>query len=167
LGVSPPTQIARRWLLRWPRLFVRLFAPDDAELGRLGEELAARTLVRHGYRIEARGLRTRDGEADLVVRTRGTRAVVEVKTGRATASPRPRAAGAGMGLDLRWRPGLRCDDRRLARLRRVVRAVHADRIDLVEVFLVDPGRRFRVLHHEDLRHPLRGCRLEGEPEDLR
>ena len=154
----------RRRLLRWPRLFVRLFAPDDLELGRLGEEVAARALLRRGFRIEARGLRTREGEADLVISAGSVRAVVEVKTGRASAVPRPRSARAA-DLDLRWRPGFRCDHRRLARLRRVGCALHADRIDLVEVLLV--ARSFRVLHHPDVRHPLPDGVLEREPGDLR
>ncbi len=157
--------IVRRALLRWPRLFVRLFAPDDRELGRLGEEVAASALLRRGFRIEARGLRTRDGEADLVVSAGGVRAVVEVKTGRTSPVPRPRSSATTPDLDLRWRPGFRCDDRRLARLRRVGRSLRADRVDLVEVLLV--GRRFRVLHHPDLRSPPPDGLLEGEPADLR
>jgi hypothetical protein len=170
---------ARRWLLRWPSLFVRLYAPDDAELGRLGEEVAARALRRCGFRILARGLRTPSGEADLVIASPSFRAVVEVKTGRASTVPRPlsaaprtapRGAAAWSAIDLRWRPGHRCDARRIARLRAVGRRVHADRIDLVEVFFLESSRRFRVLHHEDVRRPLDeapGPALERAPWDLR
>ena len=157
---------ARRLLLRWPGLFVRCFVPDDAELGRLGEEVAARELARRGYRILARCLRTRAGEADIVVVSASIRAVVEVKTGRASLIPRPRGA-SHPGVDLRWRPGFRCDARRLARLESLARRLRADRVDLVEVFYLESSRNFRVLHHEDLRGPLGRASLEGSPVDLR
>jgi len=170
--VNPTSNPARRWLLRWPALFVRVFAPDDRELGRLGEEVAATALVRRGYRVEARGLRTREGEADLVVSTRTIRAVVEVKTARAQLVPLARGSQVRGGsriepLDLRWRPGFRCDARRLRRLRSLSRSLRADRVDLVEVFYLASSRRFRILHHEDLRRPLSEGALEGNPGDLR
>lgn len=158
----------RRALLRWPGLFVQLFSPDDRELGHLGEEVAARHLARRGFRILARRLRTRRGEADLVARSRDVLAVVEVKAGRSFTVPRPRGARLPDGALLRWRPGARCDARRLARLRAVLREVasaHAfrsrpgagdprPRVDLVEVWLEEAPRRFRVLHHEGLEEPL-------------
>lgn len=148
----------RRRLLRFPRLFVALFEPDDSELGTLGEEVAASHYLQNGWRILARRLRTRSGEADLVARRGSILAVVEVKTARAHLLPRPLPRPAGRAhladLGLRWRPGFRCDAKRLARLQRVARELAASRVDLVEIFL-DPGpRRFRLLHHEDLRRPL-------------
>jgi putative endonuclease len=53
-------------------------------LGRRGEQLAARHLRREGYRILARNLRSRLGEIDLVARApdRRTLVIVEVKAGR-------------------------------------------------------------------------------------
>lgn len=56
--------------------------PDRRELGRLGEKAAARLLRRARYRILARNVRTRAGEADIVALTpdRGTVVIVEVKT---------------------------------------------------------------------------------------
>ena len=54
---------ARRFLLRWPGLFIRVFVPDDTELGELGEEVAARVLRRRGYRILARRVRTAPGDS--------------------------------------------------------------------------------------------------------
>jgi len=150
--------LIRRLLLRFPRLFVALLEPDDSELGALGEEVAASHYLRNGWRILARRLRTRSGEADLVARRGSILAVVEVKTARAHLLPRPLAHPGGRALPadlgLRWRPGFRCDAKRLARLQRVARELAASRVDLVEIFL-DPGpRRFRLLHHEDLRRPL-------------
>jgi putative endonuclease len=50
------------------------------EVGRRGEEIAARFLERRGYRVIGRGFLARRGEVDLVCR-RGERLVlVEVKT---------------------------------------------------------------------------------------
>ena len=158
----------RRFLLRAPRLFVTLWAPDDRELGELGEEIAARHLASRGWRILGRRVRTRAGEADLVVRSGRVLAVVEVKTGRAAPIPRPRGAVLPERFVLRWRPGARCDAPRISRLRAVGREIGADpqfsrhlpgrparaRVDLIEVLLEGPRRRFRVLHHEDLREPL-------------
>lgn len=53
---------------------------DEADLGRRGEEAAARWYQRHGFRIVARNYRTRMGELDLVAVQKGLVAVVEVKT---------------------------------------------------------------------------------------
>lgn len=157
-----PRAVLRRALLRFPRLFVALFEPDDGELGALGEEIAALHFARDGWRILARRLRTRSGEADLVARRGATLAVVEVKTGRTLPVPRPAGRTLPADLGLRWRPGYRCDARRLARLRRVAREILAaepsspgeSRVDLIEVLLEERPRRFRVLHHPDLREPL-------------
>ncbi len=163
-----PARCLRRLLLRTPRLFVALWAPDDRELGELGEEVAAHHLAARGWRILGRRLRTPSGEADLVARSDEVLAVVEVKTGRTAPIPRPRGAHLPEKVALRWRPGLRCDARRLARLSAVGREIGADptfsafarggrvraRVDLIEVLLEEPRRRFRVLHHEDLRTPL-------------
>lgn len=150
-----PRGLLRRTLRRFPRLFVALLEPDDADLGELGEEVAARHLARSGWRILARRLRTRSGEADLVVSRGATLAVVEVKTARVSHVPKPSGRTLSPNLELRWRPGYRCDARRLARLRRVAREFPGNgRVDLVEVLLEGRPRRFRVLHHEDLREPL-------------
>jgi Uncharacterised protein family UPF0102 len=153
----------RRLLLRFPRLFVRLYAPDDRELGELGEEVASRHLARLGWTILARRLRTRSGEADLVARSGDRLIVVEVKTGRSQPIPRPRGERLPDRVGLRWRPGGRCDARRLARLRAVGREVGREigpssparpRVDLIEVWLAEPGRKFRILHHPDLADPV-------------
>lgn len=51
-----------------------------AALGRDGEELAARHLERHGYRVVARDFRGLRGQLDLVCRRGDTIVLVEVKT---------------------------------------------------------------------------------------
>lgn len=60
---------------RWAR---GLFSPPD--LGRRGEDLAARELKRRGYRILDRRWRCRLGELDIVAWDGEVLAVVEVKT---------------------------------------------------------------------------------------
>jgi putative endonuclease len=52
-------------------------------LGLAGEHVAERELVRRGYEIVARNVRTRVGEIDLICRDRSGYLFVEVKTRRA------------------------------------------------------------------------------------
>lgn len=59
------------------------------DLGRRGEELAARYLTGRGYRILDRNWRCRLGEIDIVAERSGTVAVVEVKTRSSTAYGHP------------------------------------------------------------------------------
>ena len=58
---------------------------DHLELGRWGEDLAARWYVRHGYRVLARNWRCPSGELDLVVGQRRLVVVCEVKARRTDA----------------------------------------------------------------------------------
>jgi Holliday junction resolvase len=167
-------------IARAPRLFARLCTPDDRELGEWGEEIAARHLQARGWRILARRLRTACAEVDLVALDRRTLVCVEVKTARLEPIPLPRGAGAPRDvLELvRWRPGARCDARRIARLSRAARllareraagahgradddAARSDRrrarprqdtrVDLIEVFWLEPARGARVVHHPGVR----------------
>ena len=50
------------------------------DLGRRGEDLAARHLIARGYALVERNGRCREGEIDLVMRHAGTTVLVEVKT---------------------------------------------------------------------------------------
>ncbi|GAA1965147.1 YraN family protein [Microbacterium deminutum] len=59
------------------------------ELGRAGEDRAARYFEERGYRILSRNWRCRAGELDLVVADRSHVVVVEVKTRRGDAFGHP------------------------------------------------------------------------------
>ncbi|MFF1633751.1 YraN family protein [Leifsonia sp. NPDC058248] len=62
-------------------------AKDD--LGRRGEDVAARWFERHGYAVIDRNWRCRAGELDLVVRREETTVFVEVKTRTSVAYGHP------------------------------------------------------------------------------
>lgn len=62
------------------------------ELGRSGEELAARHLRDNGYSIAARNYRCPIGEIDLIACTRDEVVFVEVKTRRTDAFAPPEAS---------------------------------------------------------------------------
>jgi putative endonuclease len=62
------------------------------ELGKLGEELAARFLHSAGYRILARNWRAAAGEVDLVVQRGDCLVICEVKTRRSLSHGHPTEA---------------------------------------------------------------------------
>jgi putative endonuclease len=146
---------ARRALIRFaPRAALGLRL-SHAELGLVGEQIAAAHLARIGWRILARRLSTRTAEVDLVVRCGAVLVCVEVKTGRVPfRGDRP---------CLRWRPGMHAHRDQLRRLERtakeLARVEHArPRVDLVEVCIERNGRRVTVLHHTDCDRPPRTVR---------
>jgi putative endonuclease len=59
------------------------------ELGKRGEEAAARHLERRGYRILARGARLLRGDIDIIALRRGILVFVEVKTRSGSACGPP------------------------------------------------------------------------------
>jgi putative endonuclease len=82
------------------------------EIGRRGEDLAARRLERLGYTVIERNYRTRAGEIDLIAERSGTLVFCEVKAlvgrrGGASAGPATPAEAVG--------PAKRIQVRRLAR----------------------------------------------------
>jgi putative endonuclease len=70
-----------------------LSAPDRRrELGRRGEDAAARWYVRAGYRVEACNWRCSDGEIDLIATDGAVVVICEVKTRSSTAFGTPEEA---------------------------------------------------------------------------
>lgn len=108
------------------------------ELGRRGEDAAARYLTGLGWSVLERNWRCRWGELDLVARDGADLVFVEVKTRSGTSHGHPVEA---------------IDAAKLRRLRRLAgawlaaHAAHADgvRIDLLAV-LARPGRPVEVEH---------------------
>jgi len=96
---------------------------DKDELGRAGEQRAARHLEDLGYEILARNWRTSGGELDLVAATADELVVVEVKTRRSELFGHPFEA---------------VGDRKKARLWRLSMAWIAAHRDLAQ------GRRLRI-----------------------
>ena len=76
----------------WPRRFRRRAPTERAELGRWGEDLAARELKRRNYRILDRNVRVGRGELDIVATDRDATVFVEVKTRRDKAFGGARSA---------------------------------------------------------------------------
>lgn len=76
-----------------------------AQVGRIGEDLAAHYLEQQGYEIVDRNYRTRYGEIDIVALDGEALVFVEVKTRRSYAM------GAGI---------LAIDERKLAKIRRMI-----------------------------------------------
>jgi Holliday junction resolvase-like predicted endonuclease len=146
----------------WPRWFARVLEPDDAELGRLGEAIAARALLDAGFSIEGRRVRTPHGEVDIVAVDGRQLVCVEVKSARFEPVPIPRGASPDLRAlaGRRWRPGARLSPRQIERLMRAGRSLARERglrvrVDLVEVRLDRSRRSFAICHERDVRgaHP--------------
>ena len=111
-------------------------AEHRSEVGRVGEEIAARFLERSGRRILDRNLRLNIGEIDLLVGWKGRRIVVEVKTLVGPMNPLKR-----VDLD------------KQNRLRGLAARVGASWIELVAVNLDERGADVRWLRQQRaLRH---------------
>lgn len=108
--------------------------------GQAGEEIAARFLERHGFRILARNLRSRLGEIDLIARDGGTLVFVEVKARRGPGSEPPQVA-----VDARKR--LRLARLALHYLARQWLADLACRFDVVAVTLEPDGDAASRVEH--------------------
>lgn len=111
------------------------------DLGRLGEELAARHLQRLGWEILGRNVREGRKEIDIIARRDGVLAFVEVKTRRTRAFGDPLASIS---------PGKRREIREVARrwLCRHRPAATTLRFDAVGIRL-DPSGAFELEHVED------------------
>ncbi|MBI5365260.1 MAG: YraN family protein [Planctomycetes bacterium] len=165
-------RLRRFWIELAPRTFARCATPDDLELGLLGERLAERELRARGWTVLGRRQRSAAVEIDLVAREpakapreNGRLVLVEVKTKRWEELPRRRGASSTEHAELehaanrRWRPGLRFDRDRIARLETTARALTRrgearPRVDLIEVWIGPRGRRIAFEHHAGLDRPL-------------
>lgn len=104
--------------------------PTRAEIGRLGERIAAAFLVDRGYEIELRNARSNGGEIDIVASRAGAWIAVEVKT---TAD----------GVD----PTEALDMRKLEALGRTLSTIEIpiQRLDVIAVRLTSQGADVRWL----------------------
>lgn len=127
-----------------------LFGPRAipiAKLGPMGERRAAWFYRVRGYRIVERNLRTKAGEADLVVRRGNTVVIAEVKTRQS------RAAGEGHEA---------VDQKRRERMIRIGDVVTANdpgvrlRYDILSLYWT--GRRFVVTQYADAFQPIADAR---------
>jgi len=62
---------------------------ERRDLGKAGEELAARYLERRGYTVISRNFRVRGGEIDIIARQGGDLVFIEVKTRRGDSHGSP------------------------------------------------------------------------------
>ena len=120
----------------WPWPSRRRAPAERAELGRWGEDLAARELKRRKYKIVERNVRVGRGELDIVATDRGETVFVEVKTRRDQAFGGARAALTHTKA------------RQLERLAQTYLRQHADRnaayrVDVVAID-VDPAGDYTV-----------------------
>ena len=104
--------------------------PTRAEIGRLGEQIAATFLVDHGYRVEATNVANSGGEIDIVVSGADGRIAVEVKT-------------TTDGVD----PTEALDHRKLEALNRAIAAlpIGVQRLDVIAVRITPRGAEVRWL----------------------
>jgi putative endonuclease len=113
---------------------------DRRVLGLAGEHVAERDLIRRGYEIIARNVRTRYGEIDLICRDRNGFLFVEVKTRRAgsfVAAVEAVDQRKAARLEMLAQSWLASCGQRSARWRIVVAALTVDadgtRVDLLDV----------------------------------
>lgn len=111
----------------------------NAQLGKRGEDAAARFLVRHGYEIAARNWTCAAGEADIIARDGSDVVFVEVKT---RSSPEKGAPAEAVDARKRSRYG------RIATLylERIGLSEASVRFDIVSVVPLTPDRA-KVRHY--------------------
>jgi Holliday junction resolvase-like predicted endonuclease len=66
---------------RYTVCMVKVFTSETQKLGELGESLACRFLMKHGYSIVERNFTVKWGEIDIVASKMGTLHFIEVKSG--------------------------------------------------------------------------------------
>lgn len=100
-------------------------------LGNAGEELAARWLIDHGFRVVARNLRTSYGELDVVAEKNGHVHVVEVKTRSGIGYGSPLEAIDGRKQEHLRRSTMAALAAGIPGLARPIRGVHIDAISIL------------------------------------
>jgi putative endonuclease len=117
---------------------------ETQALGELGERVAARWLVRRGWRVVAHRFRSGHRDLDLVVRRGGTVAFVEVKTRRAAdGGARAGQAFGGPTGAVTWRKQRELVRSAWAWVDRHGRAGEAYRFDVIGVVVTPRGVRIR------------------------
>jgi putative endonuclease len=111
---------------------------ERLELGRLGEDLALKTIKRMGYRCITRNYRCPLGEMDLIARDGDTLVFIEIKTRRAQS-----IAWAKEAVD--WRKKRRLSKVALAYMKENHCADAKSRFDVVAVNLGWQGKEIEVV----------------------
>jgi putative endonuclease len=117
-------------------------SPSSRLSGAPGEEAALRFLLRKGYRLVERNVRSRWGEIDLVCRKGSTLVFIEVKSRRSLSAGHPLEA---------LTPTKQMRLRRATSLY-MMRSGHPEaayRIDLIAVILSSDGRVEEITHLEN------------------
>lgn len=141
---------------RAPRTALLAFEPTAHELGRIGEGLAARHLVRAGLALVARNSTAAGAEIDVLACDADVLVAVEVKTSRSFPQ-------RGLG-ERRYRPLDRVDHVRRRRLAAAVGALGRSagrrvRVDVVEVWVQGPARRVEIAWERGAPSERRGATL--------
>lgn len=126
--------------------FLSWLWPQPVALGPRGERFAARWLKRRGYKIVARGARSRFGELDLVAVQGETIVFVEVKTRRSATRGTPAEAVN------------RDKQKQIARAALMYLKEHhlleyASRFDVIALTWPEGDRRPRVEHFQNAFEP--------------
>jgi putative endonuclease len=132
------------WSSRIRDWFARWFPVKS--LGDRGEDVAAKFLKRHGFRILARGLDSRLGELDIIAVDGRTVVFVEVKTRRSDEAGHPTEA-----IDPRKEK--RMTQAALAYLKANRLLNYAARFDVVAITWPEDARRPTIEHYKNAFSP--------------
>lgn len=121
---------------------------STAELGILGEELAARDLRRRGWILIGRNVAADEAELDIVAIDGETLVVIEVKAGWCPAQSEPSKWRQGRPADRVTKTGVA---RRLRAAKRLAQGagLQRRRIDVIEV-IAGRGPRAELCHRADV-----------------
>ncbi len=142
---------ARYFRLLKNKIVPKVFTSQSQKTGELGEHIAARYLVRKGFKIIERNYTKPWGEIDIVARKGSRVHFIEVKSQTGLTS------GAGSTSGGSYRPEENMHPQKVQRLRKTVQSYIAERyihgewqFDLVVVFLDPVLRQATVRFLEDI-----------------